>query len=251
MWLPRRVVAMLTLSTLVCSLENWAVVVDTSVLWNNYRHHANAMAVYNELRSNGIPDERIILMTADDIACGAENPFSPHVVFSNGNQVYPDDVELDYRGQDVTVDNFRRVLLGKHSPFTHASRRLNVNRESNLLIYLTGHGGDEFMKFLDWEQLTSHDFGRLFDAMFEQSRYNEILFIADTCEASTLGRHIKAPRITFIGSSGQHENSYSYKYNTDVDQPVADRFTHRLIQVLQKWPLQKTSIRQLVFRRQR
>ena len=53
-------------------------------------------------------------MLADDMACNARNP-QPATVFNNAKQhinVYGDDIEVDYRGYEVTVENFLRVLTG-------------------------------------------------------------------------------------------------------------------------------------------
>ena len=48
---------------------NWAVIVDTSRFWFNYRHAANALSVYHAVKRLGIPDERIVLMLAGQPAC--------------------------------------------------------------------------------------------------------------------------------------------------------------------------------------
>ena len=49
--------------------SNWAVLVDTSRYWLNYRHVANILAMYSVVKRLGIPDSNIILMMADDMAC--------------------------------------------------------------------------------------------------------------------------------------------------------------------------------------
>jgi glycosylphosphatidylinositol transamidase (GPIT) subunit GPI8 len=35
--------------------SNWAVIVDTSIFWFNYRHASNALAVYWACKAGGIP----------------------------------------------------------------------------------------------------------------------------------------------------------------------------------------------------
>jgi phosphatidylinositol glycan class K len=53
-------------------------------------------------------------MMADDMACNARNPF-PARVFNNANRkinLYGDNIEVDYRGYDVTVENFVRLMTG-------------------------------------------------------------------------------------------------------------------------------------------
>jgi len=55
--------------------------------------------------------------------------------------------QVDYRGYEVTVENFIRVLTGRLPPSTPRSKRLLSDNRSNILIYMTGHGGDGFLKF--------------------------------------------------------------------------------------------------------
>ena len=83
--------------------QPWAVIVSTSRFWFNYRHAANALTFYHIVRQNGIPDSNIILMLSDDIPCNARNR-------------NPASVEVDYRGYDVTVLRFLRLLQDRWDP---------------------------------------------------------------------------------------------------------------------------------------
>ena len=81
------------------SANTWAVIVDSSRFWFNYRHTANALAIYRSVKRLGIPDSNIILMLAEDAACNLRNPF-PGKVFNTENHnvnLYGDNVEVDYR----------------------------------------------------------------------------------------------------------------------------------------------------------
>lgn len=42
--------------TLVDHTNNWAVIVDTSRFWFNYRHAANVLSIYRSVKRLGIPD---------------------------------------------------------------------------------------------------------------------------------------------------------------------------------------------------
>jgi phosphatidylinositol glycan class K len=56
-------------------------------------------------------------MLADDIACNPRNSF-PGTVFNNADRaldLYGDNIEVDYRGYEVTVENFIRLLTGMPS----------------------------------------------------------------------------------------------------------------------------------------
>lgn len=95
--------------------NNWAVLVSTSRFWFNYRHMANVLSMYRTVKRLGIPDSQIILMLSDDVACNSRNLF-PGSVFNNKDHaidLYGDSVEVDYRGYEVTVENFIRLLTDR------------------------------------------------------------------------------------------------------------------------------------------
>lgn len=53
-------------------------------------------------------------MLADDVSCNQRNKF-PGSVYANPGRhldLYGDNIEVDYRGYEVTVENFIRVLTG-------------------------------------------------------------------------------------------------------------------------------------------
>ncbi|GLT95139.1 hypothetical protein SLE2022_128380 [Rubroshorea leprosula] len=208
--------------------NNWAVLVCTSRFWFNYRHMANTLSLYRTVKRLGIPDERIILMLADDMACNARNRY-PAQVFNNENHrlnLYGDNVEVDYRGYEVTVENFLRVLTGRHETAVPRSKRLLSDEGSHILLYMTGHGGDEFLKFQDSEELQSHDLADAVKQMKEKHRFKELLIMVDTCQASTLFNQLQSPGVLAIGSSMKGENSYSHHLDSDVGVSVVDRFTY-------------------------
>lgn len=207
--------------------NNWAVLVCTSRFWFNYRHMANTLSLYRTVKRLGIPDERIILMLADDMACNARNKY-PAQVFNNENHrlnLYGDNVEVDYRGYEVTVENFLRVLTGRHETAVPRSKRLLSDEGSHILLYMTGHGGEEFLKFQDSEELQSHDLADAVKQMKEKRRFKELLIMVDTCQAATLFNQLHSPGVLAIGSSMKGENSYSHHLDSDVGVSVVDRFT--------------------------
>ena len=57
-----------------------------------------------------------------------------------------------------------------------------TDSRSNILIYLTGHGGNEFIKFQDAEEITSQALADAFEQLRLKKRYHEILFMVDTCQ---------------------------------------------------------------------
>lgn len=223
--------------------SNWAVLVSTSRFWFNYRHLANTLSLYRTVKRLGIPDSQILLMLPDDMACNPRNAFSG-TVYSNADRrmdLYGENVEVDYRGYEVTVENFLRLLTDRWDDGVPASKRLKTDEGSNILIYMTGHGGSEFLKFQDSEEISSWDLADAFAQMAEKKRYNEMLFMIDTCQANTLYRQFYAPNIIATGSSEEDESSYSHHADNDVGVAVIDRWTYYVLEFLESQVTSPTS----------
>lgn len=215
--------------------SNWAVLVSTSRFWFNYRHLANTLSLYRTVKRLGIPDSQILLLLPDDMACNPRNAF-PGTVYSNADRrmdLYGENVEVDYRGYEVTVENFIRLLTDRWEEGVPASKRLQTDEGSNVLIYMTGHGGSEFLKFQDSEEISSWDLAHAFSQMQEKKRYNEMLFMIDTCQANTMYRQFYAPGIIATGSSEEDESSYSHHADNDVGVAVIDRWTYYVLEFLE------------------
>lgn len=197
---------------------------------------ANVLSLYRTVKRLGIPDSQIILMLSDDIACNPRNAF-PGTVFNNMDQaidLYGDLIEVDYRGYEVTVENFVRLLTDRWDANHPRSKRLLTDENSNIFIYLTGHGGNEFLKFQDAEEIGSYDIADAFEQMYEKKRYNEIFFMIDTCQANSMYERFYSPNILAVGSSAVDESSYSHHSDLDIGVAVIDRFTYYTLDFLEK-----------------
>lgn len=137
----------------------------------------------------GIPDSQIILMLADDVACNPRNPFAG-TIFSNADRVtdlYGEAIEVDFKGEEVNVETFLRLLSGESHArawgegaderetgrlpdSTPPSKRLMTDSRSNIFVYMTGHGGDEFLKFQDNEEISAFDIADAFQGMWKKGR---------------------------------------------------------------------------------
>ncbi|KAL9016954.1 MAG: hypothetical protein Q9185_005693 [Variospora sp. 1 TL-2023] len=215
--------------------SNWAVLVSTSRFWFNYRHLANVLSLYRTVKRLGIPDSQIILMLPDDMACNPRNAF-PGTVYNNADRaldLYGDNIEVDYRGYEVTVESFMRLLTDRLPPQVPASKRLGTDAGSNVLVYMTGHGGNEFLKFQDSEEIGSWDLADAFAQMWEKRRYRELLFMIDTCQANTLYSKFYSPNIIATGSSEIDQSSYSHHADNDVGVAVIDRWTYYNLEFLE------------------
>jgi phosphatidylinositol glycan class K len=159
------------------------------------------------------------------------------MVYNNAHQhinVYGDDVEVDYRGYEVTVENFIRLLTGRHPDSTPRSKRLLTDEHSNILIYMTGHGGDGFLKFQDSEEITNVELADAFEQMWQKRRYNKIFFMIDTCQAASMYQQFYSPNILAVASSLVGEDSLSHHVDSSIGVYIIDRYTYFALEFLEK-----------------
>jgi glycosylphosphatidylinositol transamidase (GPIT) subunit GPI8 len=194
-------------------------------------------------------------MLPDDMACNPRNAF-PGTVYNNADRaldLYGDNIEVDYRGYEVTVENFIRLMTDRVSEDMPRSKRLLTDDRSNILVYMTGHGGNEFLKFQDAEEISAFDLADAFEQMWEKKRYapqsmlhfmpraltvfldsyHEMLFMIDTCQANTMYSKFYSPNILATGSSELDQSSYSHHADNDVGVAVIDRYTYYNLEFLE------------------
>jgi GPI-anchor transamidase subunit K len=225
--------------------NNHAVILSSSRYWFNYRHATNALGIYQLLkREHGFEDGNIVLMVADEYCVNPRNAIKNAMYNTATDSLsaavhggprwpsqYTADTSIDYRGEDVTVENWIRVLTGQqHRP--GGLPVLHTDANSNILLYLTGHGGDQFFKFQDYEELTSQQLNGVLWQMHAARRYHEILLVADTCQAHTLADAITAPNVTVIGTSLKGESSYAHHGDSTIGLSVIEKYTHYFLQTL-------------------
>jgi phosphatidylinositol glycan class K len=152
-------------------------------------------------------------------------------------------------------------------PSLPRSKRLLTDEKSNIFVYMTGHGGAEFLKFQDNEEISAFDIADAFEQMWQKKRYlrypiegkgclpwacryHEIFFMIDTCQANTMYSKFYSPNILATGSSELGESSYSvsclhvslvcrcssrlqYENDADIGVAVIDRYTHSVLSFLE------------------
>eukprot|EP00890_Picochlorum_soloecismus_P003076 jgi/Picsp_1/376/NSC_00374-R1_gpi-anchor transamidase precursor len=219
--------------------DTWAVIVNSSRFWLNYRHTANALGLYRSLRTLGVPDERIILMIADCATCDPRL-FSPGKLWFRpgmalGDYEKEEETVIDYRDMEVSADSVLRVLTGNVPKGMSGSQVLGAGPNSTVLVFLTGHGGDRFLKFHDQSELMAADLGSAIEYMHRMKRFKDLLVILDTCQASTMYEDTGGAA-RWIGAASSKRDQSSYALNSDgaVGAYLVDEFTHHLVQYLEE-----------------
>ncbi len=217
--------------------NNWVILVNSSRYWFNYRHLANILSIYRVVKSLGINDDHILVLNAFDLVYNERNLY-PGSIYHDLSKVIDlyQNVEIDYHGDEVTGNLFLQLLSGKSDKSIPISKRLQSNNDSNILVYLSGHGGDEFFKFHDTEEISAFDIAESIKELGRKNMYKNILFMADTCKSLTLSKYMSQLRnITYLSSSGASENSYAYDTDPVLGVALIDRFTFKIAEFFDKY----------------
>lgn len=117
---------------------NWALLVATSREWTNYRHQADVLAIYQQLKAAGYTDDHIVLIVEDDLAQNPSNP-EPGVirVTLTGGNVY-ENVDIDYRMSDLQATDVLQILSGQKSD--RLPKVIEATENDNIFVFWSGHG---------------------------------------------------------------------------------------------------------------
>lgn len=74
-------------------------------------------------------------------------------------------------------------------PSVPRSKRLLSDERSNIFVYMTGHGGNEFLKFQDNEEISAFDIADAFAQMYQKKRY--VLWLRFPCVLLTISPKIQ------------------------------------------------------------
>lgn len=216
-----------------------AMIISASHTFENYRHSTNSMMMYQYFKKIGIPDHKIIFAVNEAHTCSPRMKFPGKIYLPDSKtKTCQEDLFIDYKETDIFNFRFLDILRGRYSSSLLKTniRKLNTNRKSRLLIYITAHGGDTFIKFRGKYVVLSDDLNRALIEMNSKGRYKEILFILDTCEGFTLFNSVNshlAPNIFFISSSVFNEKALSISYDNEQMTPLADRFSYLLYNIIE------------------
>ena len=225
---------------------NWAVLVATSSGWSNYRHQADVLAIYQQLKIHGYPDDRIILIVEDDIAFNVLNPDSGVIKVSpNGDNVYSR-VEIDYRLSDLTPKDFLSIIKGEKSDRLQSV--VESSEGDNIFIFWSGHG---VPGALCWNEedygLDASLLAPVFDEMKEEHLYRKLLMMTEACySGGVMENCVGNPGMLFITAANSGETSKADFFNGETGVWLSNRFTSTFIEQINANP--SISFRDLYYR---
>ena len=236
--------------------DQYAVLVQGSEGFVNYRHQADVLSIYQSLRRGGFPDDHIILIIDKKMARDQQNP-EPGIVRTSPNG--PDllsgttvgsgilAADVDYDNADLTASDVADILAGRQSD------RLPVvvpqGNGNNVLFYWSGHGrnksrggADEF----NW-RTTSYGNGFGADLLSQTARqmlFRKLLVVAEPCYSECVIRAVDGiPSVLAMSGASSQEQSWADCWNDKAKVWMCDRSSQNLVNCLTANP--DTSFRDL------
>ena len=233
--------------------DQYAVLVQGSDGYINYRHQADVLSVYQALRRGGFPDDHIILIIDADMASHPNNPQPGTVRTSpngpdllSGADVLPK-AEVDYDSRNLTARDIANILKGNQTSTTPVV--LPQGDGHNVLFYWSGHGrsqsqggSNEFV----WRDNNARQ-GFTADLLREaasQMQFRKLCIAAEPCYGECVIRAVEGiPGVIAMSGANAAEQSWADHWSDDARIWMCDRFSLNLVTCLTDNP--DTSFRDL------
>ena len=170
-------------------------------------------------------------------ACESRNAYPGEIVLSEyGDKIRTCQENIDLSFQESDFHNYQLldILRGRKLNQYNGFRQLNSNKNSKIIIVITSHGGDNFIKVRNFLVILTDELNRTLNEMYIKGKYKELLFVLDTCEGYSLYDHVKVPNIFFISSSAVGQKASSYSYDDILMGPTVDKFHFLLYNSLKR-----------------
>lgn len=223
--------------------DSWALLVQGSSGWENYRHQADVLNVYQMLKAQGWDDEHIILIISDDIAHNEKNKFPGTVATSTFGENLYEDAAVDYSSDTLSVSDIKDIMLGHRSG--HLPVVLDTDEQSNVLVFWSGHGCLKQTRKANgfiWRGsgiFSDNDLRQTLVDMNTQGRYRKMLMLLEPCYSRTMAVQANnIPGILSIASAAENESSFADFHSAELGTWMSDRFSNNLVNTLSEKPNQ-------------
>ena len=226
-----------TVHELPAVTDHWAVVISPSTTWANYRHQADAFAMYQTLRQHGYEDDHIILIAQDNLANDQRNKFPGQIFVERSDDASTSDMlvnfdvrqgaKVDYHFEDLTPDDVGDIMLGRQSD--RLPHVIHPTATSDVLFFWSGHGGSSEGPLWGNEDARSY-FGAerikdIVSQMNEADMYRRMMFAIETCFSGKWGEALTGqPDVIVLTAANGRETSKADVHNSELGVYLSNAF---------------------------
>ena len=215
----------------------YAVLVQGSNGWNNYRHQADVLSIYQMLKKNGYDDDHIILIIDKALASDAMNPEPGIIRAEDGGKDLMAGCSMDYDNADISPSDISNILLGVKTDKTPVV--LPKDAGQNVLLFWSGHGHNHANNGADELVWRNADVGRGMTAdllrqtisqMQQQGHYRKMFVLTEPCfSEAVITPLVGIPGVLAMSSAGTFEQSFADNWSTELGVWRCDRFSRNLV----------------------
>ena len=215
----------------------YAVLVQGSNGWNNYRHQADVLSVYQMLKTKGFDDDHIILIIDKALASDAMNPEPGIIRAEDGGNDLLAGCSMDYDNADISPADISNILLGVKTDKTPVV--LPKDAGQNVLLFWSGHGHNHANNGADELAWRNADVGRGMTAdllrqtislMHQQGHYRKMFVLTEPCfSEAVITPLVGISGVLAMSSAGTFEQSFADNWSTELGVWRCDRFSRNLV----------------------
>ena len=215
----------------------YAVLVQGSNGWNNYRHQADVLSVYQMLKTKGFDDDHIILIIDKALASDAMNPEPGIIRAEDGGNDLLAGCSMDYDNADISPSDISNILLGVKTDKTPVV--LPKDAGQNVLLFWSGHGHNHANNGANELVWRNADVGRGMTAdllrqtislMHQQGQYRKMFVLTEPCfSEAVITPLVGIPGVLAMSSAGTFEQSFADNWSTELGVWRCDRFSRNLV----------------------
>lgn len=212
--------------------SNYALLVAASKTWENYRHQADILNVYQILKYLGYDDDHIVLIMEDDLAENPQNPHMGEVRRHDGQNLYVD-VNVDYKLKDLESGDIVKILMGQKS--SRLKHVIDADSSTDVLVYWSGHGAPNFLAWGEKSAFTYNQMETALKELHESAKYRKMLWLIEACFSASVcaaAEDNEIPGVMCITAANENETSKADVYNNDYGVYMTNRFTEILTGLL-------------------
>lgn len=224
--------------------KRWALLIATSTGWDNYRHQADVLNIYQQLKSAGYDDDHILLIMEDDLANNSANP-KKGVLYSrmDGVNIYKD-VEVDYHISDLQPADFKEILLGHRS--ARLPQVLESDADDNVFVFWSGHGSPGYLVFGN-SKISREQIEDCLTEMEKVGNYRQSIWFVESCYSGSVAKAAdNHNHIIAFTAAGEDESSKGDEYNPNWKVWMSNRFSATLQDCMKSNP--KMALSELYYR---